>query len=194
MSHEDLFCDWALQMEPGLLKLHAPVLDGRPLSSQSHSYGFSTQKPQCTDRRRGSISARSRLHTASVMSRESCGLVDDSGSIPPLDGLSGQQNLQPLLDSTLTTSSIQVPHATSRYLSCATSRTIDSEALLRLVKDSYIQKIKKRMLQRQRQEQQGEQTYAWKDIHPVVAVSHIQPAPHYHNSPTHQKEKSTKHH
>lgn len=191
-SHEDLFCRCALQMEPGLLGLHAPALGHRPQSSSSHSHGFFTQK--FTDQRRGSISAHSRMHTVSVMSREShAGHVDDSGSFPPSDGLSGQENLQTLLNGTLVTSSVQVPHATSRYRSHATSRTTDSEALLRLVKDTYIQKVKKRMLQRQRQEQQGEQTYAWKDIPPLVTTSHIQPIPPHHNHPTHQKDQSTKH-
>ena len=188
----NLSCCCALQMQPGLLGLHAPALGRRPQSSLSHPHGFSTQK--FTDRRRSSISAHSRIHTVSVMSRESrASHVDDSGSFPISDGLSGQENLRPLLDGTLVTSSVQVPYATSRYQSQATSRTADSKALLRLVKDTYIQKAKKRMLQRQRQEQQGEQTYAWKDIPPVVSTSHVQPISPYHNHPTHQKDQSAKH-
>ena len=180
-------------MQPDLLKLHTPVLGYRPLSALSPSRGFSTRKPHFTDQAQGSITSRSHLHTPSILPHDSSGLVDDRSSLPPLDRFIDQQYLQPSLHSTLTISSIQVPQVTSRYLSHVVSRTIDSEALLRLVKDTYIQKIKKRMIQRQQQEEQGHQTYTWKDIHPLVTVSQIRPIPHHHNNPTHHKEKNTKH-
>lgn len=175
-------CCSTLQRESDPLRLHTPVL-GRPLTGLSFTHSYSTWKPQSTGHTQGNISTMSSLRTPSAMS------WDSSSTLPPLGGVVGQQCRQPSLHSTLNVTSIHVPHETSKLLSQVSSSQTDSKALLKLVKDAYVQKIRRRMTQ-----QQGEQPYMWKDIHPLMSMNQVRTSPHVNNGLPHHKVRDARHH